>query len=186
MAKTAKPNILTICLTGLLAWVIPGAGHVFLGRTVRGIIICICINGLFWAGVAFGGVFTVEPLRQKWWFAAQMCTGVSGAAGWVRQERYRTDITKNFADRDLRTPTPPRRGLGRRELAAKWWTAYNEALAAKRVNLNYPADTVARAYSGVAGMLNLMCIFDAVLLAAMGVFGEPPPETKPKGEEVAA
>lgn len=186
MAKTTKPNILTICLTGLLAWVIPGAGHVFLGRTVRGLIICICINGLFWTGVAFGGVFTVEPLGQKWWFAAQMCTGVSGAAGWVRQEKYRRDVTADFDDEDLQTPTPPRRGLGRSNLAAEWWVAYNDALAAKGVNLNYPADTVARAYSGIAGMLNIMCIFDAILLAVMGSFGEPPPETKPKGEEVAA
>ena len=186
MAKTTKPNILTICLTGLLAWVIPGAGHVFLGRTVRGLIICICINGLFWAGVAFGGVFTVEPLGQKWWFAAQMCTGVSGAAGWVRQERYRRKVTAEFDNPNLRAPTPTRRDLGRGDLAPEWWAAYNYALAAEGVNLNYPADTVARAYSGVAGMLNLMCIFDAILLAVMGSFGEPPPQTKPKGEEVAA
>ncbi len=186
MAKTTKPNILTICLTGLLAWVIPGAGHVFLGRTVRGLIICICINGLFWAGVAFGGVFTVEPLGQKWWFAAQMCTGVSGAAGWVRQERYRRKVTAEFDNPNLRAPTPTRRDLGRGDLAPEWWAAYNYALAAEGVNLNYPADTVARAYSGVAGMLNLMCIFDAILLAAMGSFGEPPPQAKPKGEEVAA
>ena len=186
MAKTTKPNILTICLTGLLAWVIPGAGHVFLGRTVRGLIICICINGLFWAGVAFGGVFTVEPLGQKWWFAAQMCTGVSRAAGWVRQERYRRKVTAEFDNPNLRAPTPTRRDLGRGDLAPEWWAAYNYALAAEGVNLNYPADTVARAYSGVAGMLNLMCIFDAILLAAMGSFGEPPPQAKPKGEEVAA
>ena len=115
-----------------------------------------------------------------------MCTGVSGAAGWVHQERYRREVTADFDDPDLRTPTPPRRVLGRSDVAAEWWATYHEALAARGVNLNYPADTVARAYSGVAGMLNLMCIFDAVLLAVMGSFGEPPTETKPKGEEVAA
>ena len=186
MAKTAKPNILTICLTGLLAWVIPGVGHVYLGRTLRGLIICICINGLFWTGVAFGGIFTVEPLRQKWWFAAQMCSGVSGAAGWLRQERYRRAVTATFHDPELQTPTPTRPTHARPNLPHEWWEAYNQALADKGVNLNYPADTVARSYSGIAGMLNLMCIFDAILLAVLGRFGEPAPQKQPEPEEAAA
>ena len=72
-----KPNYPAALLAGILAWVIPGAGHMYLGRALRGIILCICINGLFWAGVAFGGVFTVEPLRERWWFAAQVGAGAS-------------------------------------------------------------------------------------------------------------
>ena len=35
-----------------------------------------------------------------------------------------------------------------------------------------PMDSVARAYSGTAGLLNLMCIFDAAILALMGRTGE--------------
>lgn len=36
-----------------------------------------------------------------------------------------------------------------------------------------PADTVARAYSGVAGLMNLMCMFDVMLMSVMGIRGEP-------------
>ncbi len=167
MSNRYRQNYFAPFIAGILAWLIPGAGHVYLRRTLRGLIICICINGLFWTGVAFGGIFTVEPLRQRWWFTAQMCTGVSGVAAWYRQEQYRRTITEEFEDPELRTPIPPP------DLRGKWWATYTKALAGKGLNLSYPTDTVARAYAGVAGMLNLMCIFDAIMLAALGQFGEP-------------
>ena len=49
----------------------------------------------------------------------------------------------------------------------------DKILSDKGYQLVAPAETVARAYAGVAGLLNALCIFDAVVLAAMGVFGEP-------------
>ena len=39
----------------------------------------------------------------------------------------------------------------------------------------YPTENIARAYAGVAGMLNLLCIIDAIILSFMGTYGEPPP-----------
>lgn len=177
MATVNKPNTLAPLIAGMLAWIVPGAGHIYMRRTLRGVIIFVCVNGLFWTGVGIGGTFTVEPLRQRWWFAAQMCAGVSGLAGWHRQEQHRKAITSNpayFPNPQLRTPTPPLVS----ELRAKWWEMYSLAMARDGTALTYPADTVARAYSGVAGLLNLMCVFDAVMLAMLGRFGEPPPEGK--------
>jgi len=172
MAKTHTPNPLTPFLAGLLGWLIPGAGHVILGRTIRGFFICVCINGLFWTGVAIGGTFTVEPLTQRWWFAAQMCTGASGLAGWLRQDRTRKRIARdvNLDPRDVLDPGAPDRF--RRD--------YVKALSSDDLAVTYPADNVARVYSGVAGMLNIMAVFDAVMLAAMGRLGEPPPQKKKK------
>ena len=46
-----------------------------------------------------------------------------------------------------------------------------------------PAETAARTYSGVAGLLNLACVFDAVMLSLMGVAGEPKAEAKKKPQE---
>ena len=40
----------------LLAWLIPGAGHVYIGRPKRGLIIFVMIALIFWAGVGLGGV----------------------------------------------------------------------------------------------------------------------------------
>ena len=54
----------------------------------------------------------------------------------------------------------------------------------EKLSLVSPVDTAARAYCGVAGLLNLMCIFDALILAIMGSTGEPKPQpsiqTRPK------
>mgnify|MGYP000853354412 CR=1 FL=1 len=47
----------------------------------------------------------------------------------------------------------------------------------------YHVDNVARAYAGIAGLLNLLCIFDATILALMGRFGEPVAPTPAVGRQ---
>ncbi|MCP4379388.1 MAG: hypothetical protein GY794_24860, partial [bacterium] len=51
-------------LGAMLAWIVPGAGHAFVGRPGRGIIIFIVIGATFWGGVAMGGVMTVDRQGQ--------------------------------------------------------------------------------------------------------------------------
>ena len=162
VSRKGHQNSFAPFVAGILGWLIPGAGHVYLKRTVRGIIICICINGLFWSGVAIGGVFTTDPLKQRWWFTAQMCTGVSGIASWYRQERYRRAIT------DQMGISPKPMWMNDKQ----WWDKYEQELVKRKLMLVYPTDVAARAYAGIAGMLNLLCIFDAVVLAMLGHFGE--------------
>jgi len=173
---------MTPFVAGILAWAIPGAGHVYLGRTVRGVILCLAVNGLFWAGVAFGGVYTVDRQRERWWYMAQMLTGASGAASWFRQKS--TDLAVLKKAEKLRDDAEAEG----RSISAQ--QAYTEVLVKNGLALTYPADVVSRAYTGIAGMLNLMCIFDAFMLAAMGQLGEPPPLKKKKkakpGKEKAA
>ncbi|MFW6154395.1 MAG: DUF6677 family protein [Planctomycetota bacterium] len=137
---------------GVLAWAIPGAGHWFIGRKVRGIILFVTITALFWSGVAIGGVFTVDPREEVWWSRAQLCTGLSGVISYYRQEAY-------YPEADTRQSE----------------AAIRAQLAADDLALVAPAATLAHVFSGVAGLLNLLCIMDVVLLGAMGVRGEPLP-----------
>lgn len=46
-------------LAGLLAAALPGAGHFYQGRHLKGAIYCVCILGLFLCGQALGGWRTV-------------------------------------------------------------------------------------------------------------------------------
>ncbi|MEM9703340.1 MAG: DUF6677 family protein, partial [Planctomycetota bacterium] len=46
-------------LAGFLAAALPGAGHFYQGRHVKGAIYCVCILGLFACGQALGGGQTV-------------------------------------------------------------------------------------------------------------------------------
>jgi hypothetical protein len=177
MSKTVRDEFLTPLAAGLLAWLIPGAGHLYLRRTARGIILFVCINGLFWSGVAMGGVFTVDPPREKWWFTAQMCTGLSGVGAWYRQNVQRHHIAEKY---NLPLAPPPDVVVdkgNRIDNTAKvndwqqsWLNAEHEEGG---IDLVYPAEITSRAYSGVAGMLNVLCIFDAIMLGLMGKFGEP-------------
>lgn len=178
MKKESQPNYGWALVAGVLAWVIPGAGHILLHRTLRGLIIFVCITGLFWAGVGVGGVFTVDPLHEHWWFLGQMCTGASGGIAWARQQRERQAITAKLGIPPL--PVPGTRG------AESWGKIYGDALVRDKLALVCPADGVARAYSGIAGMLNLLCIFDAILLGLMGKMGEEQPPQEPPSDPASA
>ncbi|MHC4986641.1 MAG: DUF6677 family protein [Planctomycetota bacterium] len=158
--RSFRPNFL---LAAALAWLIPGAGHIYLGRVKRGIIIFVTIGATFWAGVAMGGVLTCDARYERWWFAAEMLSGAHGIAGWARQSRV-------YAETDRQVGSAPR---SRDIRPDEHRMMVDEILAQRGVALVYPVDIVARAYAGIAGLLNLLCVFDAATLAMMGVTGEP-------------
>ncbi len=158
MTKRKETSVLP-ALAVLLACAIPGAGHIYLGRVGRGLIIFLTISALFWSGMAIGGVLTVDSQQEKWWFAAQMLTGANGLVAWQLEKRAYQDLQQ-----DLQKDAQGR--------------SLEDRMVDKKIALVAPAETVARAYSGVAGLINLMCIFDVLMLSLMGVRGEPSPEKK--------
>ena len=74
-------------LAGLLAWLVPGAGHWYVGRPERAAVLFLTIQSMFWAGMAVGGVFTVNPREEIWWTRAQLCSGTGGLFGYIRKRR---------------------------------------------------------------------------------------------------
>lgn len=61
---------------GLLTWLLPGAGHLFIGERARGVILITAIAVTYWGGVAIGGVTsTVDVQERRLWFVAQICAG---------------------------------------------------------------------------------------------------------------
>jgi hypothetical protein len=160
MAKQEKTFAPLPYLALVLAYLVPGLGHVYVGRLKRGIIIFVTISALFWSGVAIGGVMTVDATRERWWFIAQMLTGVHGVVGWYRQRRVYDRVGVGSLDLDNSHDQD----------------VLDERLQREGVALVAPGETVARAYAGVGGLLNLMCIFDALMLSIIGTTGEEPAE----------
>jgi TM2 domain-containing membrane protein YozV len=159
----------------MLACIIPGAGHVYMGRVRRGIIIFVTITALFWTGVGVGGVLTVDCYQERWWFIAEMLTGVHGLVGWVRQhiqyQQLLSDVPGQTLEEKLEAFRSPK------ERQAELEAQLDKRMMDAGVALVPPAETVSRAYAGAAGLLNLMCIFDALMLSVMGAGREPgPPE----------
>ena len=194
MGRKAKESPPLPLVALVLAWVIPGAGHVYIGRVARGVIIFVTIAATFWGGVAMGGVMTVDYGNERWWFVAEMLTGTHGLVSWGRSravyrrlnarldERIRNDENLSRQFRGVDWPDRTSGGAtAAAQLLREQYIAQMLADDTERLALVAPAATPARAYAGVAGLLNLMCIFDAVLLALMGGVGEPKRAPPPAG-----
>lgn len=158
--RAANPSTVAAFVAAFLAWLVPGAGHLALGRPVRAAILFFAITATFWAGVGMGGAMTINPGGQAWWFAGQMCAGLNGLVAW--QVHLRTCRKLGLRPEDLAYP-------GHTETASR----VDARLAKEKIALVAPTEIVALAYSGIAGMLNLLCIFDALMLGLMGIRGEP-------------
>lgn len=170
MSRERHTNIPLAVASMVLAWIVPGAGHVYIGRPVRGIIVGLVIAATFWAGVAMGGVMTVEPRYEPWWFVADLLAGAHGVAAWQIEEH----AWRSLAD----DPDVRRQQTALRQDPVDAAAVMDATLQAHGLALTSPTDVVARAYCGIAGLLNLMCIFDVMMLALMGVRSEPPRPAK--------
>ena len=157
-----------------LAYLVPGAGHIYLGRVARGVIILVTIGATFWAGMCIGGVTTMDRRYDRWWFAAQMLNGVHGLIGWQMHEgvHRRLQIRLSEDPRYLSDRARLRRDISKAGLEAFQRPYLDKLQADEGIALVAPGETIARAYAGVAGMLNLLCVFDALMLSLIGVSGQ--------------
>ncbi len=59
----------------LLAWILPGLGHIAMGQRRRGLMMMFGILFLFACGILIGGLDVVDMKRDRLWFLAQACNG---------------------------------------------------------------------------------------------------------------
>ncbi len=119
--------------SGLLSWILPGLGHLFIGDRTRGIICMVTIVVTFWSGVAIGGVRgTIDPHERSLWFMAQVCSGGNVGVAYL-----------------LRGDAPK----ASRSVSAAQVAAMAGPWASADIGVHY---------TGVAGLLNLLVILDAL------------------------
>ena len=173
-------------LAALLAWLIPGAGHFYQRRRAKGALFCICVLSTFLFGLGLGrgrvvyASFSAEDFR--WQYVPQLACGVvsfpaiaqkmatqdGGDPMWVLCERFPgnhpnedmrySKITPENQDQKLNETTlkdgfmapPAGRKLARgNDVLAKWHFDYRH---------DFEMGTL---FTVVAGLLNLMAIYDA-------------------------
>jgi len=123
-----------VTLAGMLAWLFPGLGHIYLGYWKRGVILLVTITAIFWSGVAIGGVRgTVDWHNRKAWFIAELCTGGNTLAAATLHK-----------------------AIGPARKTSKGFDPHTGHWLAVDVGVHY---------AGVAGLLNLLVILDALARA---------------------
>lgn len=140
MRHTAEPQQLDP-LAAILAWIVPGLGHIFIGERRRGLILMAGIHLMMATGLLIGGIDVVDRKEDRWWYLGEMMAGPIP----VLVDRYHQSL--KVEQRHPRT--------GRVILAApspQESPAYEPSLA--RVN------ELGTLFVTLAGMLNLMCIID--------------------------
>jgi len=141
MSSTARPEETLQPVAGLLAFLLPGLGHISLGEARRGVMILIGVLGLFFGGLLVGGVDAVDSREDFWWFVAQAGVGpVAIATDRIHQTQFKV------AD--------PRAPGGARSA----WPDENPTIRKSLGHVN----EIGALYAAIAGMLNAIAIIDAV------------------------
>jgi len=70
----------------LAGWLMPGAGHWYLGLRGKAIVFGVCLLALFAAGVVLGWLGhgrAINPVVHHWLFIGQACAGPVSLVGWL-------------------------------------------------------------------------------------------------------
>ena len=126
-------------LVAVLAWLVPGAGHFYLGLRKRALLLFIAIELTFFIGLYIGTLRVVDPAQSMLWFVAQIFAGL------------------NTIVAHLWSTTLPRPYPGSSIVLIYNWSYYMAVL-----------------YTGIAGLLNLLAVFDTVIRAGQANLDQTP------------
>jgi TM2 domain-containing membrane protein YozV len=182
-------------LAAFLAWLMPGMGHMYQGRTGKGILFFVCIVGTFLYGLYIGDgrvvyastadVFS-RGFLERWQYLCQVGVGVPALPALVQRQRIRDGNEPLrlpiVGDHFMRPPyvAPPDDVHGQ-------FSSPDQSDSARRVihpnetaKWNYELGEyfeIGTVFTVIAGLLNLLAIFDAY----GGPLVIPPEEEKPRG-----
>ncbi|PHS16468.1 MAG: hypothetical protein COA78_03835 [Blastopirellula sp.] len=142
----------------LLAWLIPGAGHLYQGRTGKGLLFMICILSIYFWGLSMGGGHVVyaqwNSTEKRLPYICQVAVGVPALPAIVQSMRSKgkdSEPFKIFGNKIMAPPLKiddPARGIDIDELR-DWHNEYG-----------YLFD-MGTLYTMIAGLLNVLVMFDA-------------------------
>lgn len=143
-------------VAAVLAWLIPGLGHIYQGRTGKGILLMVCILGTFLYGLFALGQGRVVyaawgPQHRRPHYFSQIGVGLPALPALVQAHRARHDRKLLFGG----IMAPP--ALPGRRSAANPDNPTEDELH-KRLHRYFDLGTV---YTMIAGLLNVLAVYDA-------------------------
>ena len=70
--QSKEKHVLFLLIVGLLAWLVPGAGHFVLKEKRHAVIIFVTIVLTFCIGIYIGSIGVINPVGAKPWYVAQV------------------------------------------------------------------------------------------------------------------
>lgn len=186
-ASTIEINLKDRRLAAFLAWLIPGAGHIYQGRIGKGVLFFACIAGTFFYGMHIGygrvvyastaDVFSRQFL-DRWQYICQVGVGLPALPALVQRDRVRNgkeplwggfmrppytykEQPGGFPSKDQSAPDHTVRSP---DELAQWNYEYGDYFE------------IGTVFTVIAGLLNVLAIYDAY----GGPLIIPPPEEKKK------
>ncbi|MEO1583679.1 MAG: DUF6677 family protein [Planctomycetota bacterium] len=143
-------------VAGVLALLMPGLGHLYLGLRPRGARIAGGVLGLFALGLVVGGLDVVDADQDPWWYAGQAAVGPPAwAANYAHQTWYK------YPARDMpngrRKPEPGEVVTSTGQIEFGGDTAEPPAMTKSVGRVN----EIGSLACALAGMMNLIAIIDA-------------------------
>ena len=157
-------NLKSPWVAAVYAWLWPGAGHLYQGRYAKGILFMVCVLSTYFFGFALGEgrvVYAAFKPEVRYPYFAQVGVGLPALPAIIQNQRIQNGKGPLFGI-DRMTPPAPDRGGDGGELA-QWHRELKGFFE------------IASLYTMVAGLLNMLAIYDAF---AGPVF--PQPEEKKK------
>lgn len=148
-------------LAALLAWLVPGLGHFYQGRTAKAVLYFVMIMGTFTYGLYLGGSPAVgwgrvvymawRPEDRRWHYFCQVGVGLPALPALIQASRVsagREPILHNFQAPPRQFEPEPAQHLSRP----------TESTLHKHLHRFFELGTV---YTMIAGLLNILAIYDA-------------------------
>jgi len=154
-------------LAAFLAWLWPGAGHLYQRRYPKAVLFMVCILGTYFFGLTLGDNKVVyaswNRIEKRWQFIPQVAVGLPAAPALVQAVAGRSDGQPLFGG-FMAGPQPeePQRRAGEREEEYRSRLNYERANELSDwhndLNIRFELGTL---YTMIAGLLNILAIWDA-------------------------
>lgn len=155
MATARETATQTAAFAALLGWLLPGAGHFYLGCRGFAVVFFLAISIPYWTGMALGGVLDSASVRTNPW----LTLAAAGVGGYTAPAMLASRAIESRVLRESGLRAPPAAGAPGH---ARWLE-----LRAPYMAFN-PASDVAVIYIAAAGLLNVLLIIDVVSRALFG------------------
>ncbi len=146
---------------------VPGLGHFMVGQKTRGLIFALTIHGLFVGGLLLGGIKALSPPEQPIWTYTQFLSGwpmlVFNKVARAKEAeiiQLKSDYQADRPEEWKSNPSPEEQAQVQAQRIA-----YGKKNLTQHPLLSYSPkiQDVGAVYCGIAGMLNLLVIFDLLL-----------------------